>query len=182
MHDTEDEELQGKDSQFDSSDPLVAAVYIPGIGPRIIGRFPTEAEARSAEVAFCERDAEHHRQYRERCDRENARRTVELAKRIRARKLEARHRFQRSRASVVVLDRITYHRDEFSVAKPGNAAIVGIAFHRGKSREAGGSARRSSSSRRGPPSRSGSDDDENDPPGSPEHRLARPSSTDGGGR
>jgi hypothetical protein len=161
--------LQGKNCQFDLDDPLVAVVRIPVIGQRVIGRFQTEAEARSAEVAFCERDVERRRQYRESCERENARRTAEFTERVRARKLEAERRLQRSRASVVVLDRIAYHRDEFPLARPREARRPI------RRRSSGPRVRRQGSTRRGPPHLTG-DDEEGDPPGSRKPSLVRPSS------
>jgi hypothetical protein len=152
--------LHGKESPFDLSDPLIAAVRIPVVGPRAIGRFSTEAEARSAEVEFCKRIAEREQQEREQREQENARRRVEFTERVRVRRLKA----------------------EPAPLQPSGLAPVGIAYIRGESREAGGTARRSGSARRGPPSRLGSDDEEGDPSGSLELALGRPSSPDGGVR
>jgi hypothetical protein len=147
----EDEQLQDEDSQFDPSDPLVAAVVDPVMGIQVIGRFPTKAEACSAEDEHCERDAEHRRQYRERCQRENARRTAEFAERIRARRLEAERRIRGSRPAAV-----TYHRHEVGGARPREHRSV---------------PRRTTSGSRDGPLPLG-DDGEGDPPGSPELSLS----------
>jgi DNA-binding protein H-NS len=168
--------VQVKDSQFDLSDPLVAAVDIPVVGPQAIGRYPTAAEARAAEVEFCKRIAERERQEREQRDRENARRTAAFAERVGARHAKVRRYFESSNyAATTRVDGFRYHRSEFATQRPREARRPL------RRRSSAQRFRRQGNSRRGPP-HLGSDDEECDPPGSLQHALARTSSTDRGAR
>ena len=83
-------------SQFDLSDPLIAVIDIPVVGRRAIGRFSTEAEARSAEVEFCKRIAERRTNSRsaQQREQENARRRAEFAERIGAKYSTLRRHFR----------------------------------------------------------------------------------------
>lgn len=156
-------------SQFDLSDPLIAVIDTPVVGRRAIGRFSTEAEARSAEVEFCKRIAEREQQERQQREQENARRRAEFAERIGAKYSTLRRHFRDFNYATARVDGFLYRRSEFATQRPREARRPL------RRRSSAQRIRRQGSSRRGPPPLEGDDD----PPGSPEPRLAQPSSADG---
>lgn len=94
----------------------VAKVYPlgPAQPPIVLGGFATAAEARAEERRYWQWRAECARRFREDCERRQEQTRTEFVARVRARRAEARRRFETGiAADAVTLDRIVYWRREF---------------------------------------------------------------------
>jgi hypothetical protein len=97
----------------------IARIILPRLAtPWAEQRFATREEAVAWIDQWAARDAERHRRQEEESRTRRERQREEFVARVSARRNKVRQHFLRSRADVVVLDRIAYHRSEFrSIAR-----------------------------------------------------------------